>query len=542
MGASTTPPSTELPARIAVAYSGGRDSTALLHATARMAAQMGAGEGAADEEGVNEGPGIEVLALHVHHGLSTQADAWLAHAQSQCDAWAKQGLPVRLVWRKLSLQEHLAPGNSIEALARQARYAALAEMAHETSCKAVLLAHHRQDQAETFVLQALRGAGLAGLAAMPEQAEREGLLWLRPWLRQPRAAIEAYVQQHALAFVDDDSNADVRFARNRLRHEAWPALQALGAAGHAEVALAQAAHNLADVLACQREWLAAELGHITDAQPDATAGGAGQCAGHSLMLAAWAERPPAQQRELLRAWFQAEAGCALPRSWVVRLQTELMQAHASPQARSRQWQISLGRAGANGSWAEGAGQSNASGHLRLYRGRLRWQAATPVAPQSLATVMTLAQLNGQSKGPSLSLQPSQLPDPGLPPTDTECPGNCPISAPGMWRLMVDGAAQGALLVTAATPGDTASVPLALLAQCEWRLRAGGEQFQLAPKATPRCLKKQYQARGVPAWDRQAPLLCSGDALVFVPGLGVDARATSLAGQPRVSLQWQALPD
>src|SRR5690606_18940813 len=130
------------------------------------------------------------------------------------------------------------PGDSIEAVARQARYEALAEMAQDTGCDTVLLAHHRQDQAETFLLQALRGAGAAGLAGMPPAATRLGVHWLRPWLHHPRQAIEAYVEAHGLSYVDDGSNDDVRYARNRLRHDVWPALQAAFPQAQAMLAVA----------------------------------------------------------------------------------------------------------------------------------------------------------------------------------------------------------------------------------------------------------------------------------------------------------------
>lgn len=171
--------------RVAVAVSGGRDSTALLHCTVRTAAALGVG----------------VVALHVHHGLMPAADAWLAQVQAQCRRWG-------VAFCSRRLQTHPPRGASVEAWARAERYRALAEMAREARCSIVLLAHHRRDQAETWLLQALRGGGPAGLSAMPQEAVREGITWARPWLAQPRAAIEAYVRRHRLKHVEDDSNAD----------------------------------------------------------------------------------------------------------------------------------------------------------------------------------------------------------------------------------------------------------------------------------------------------------------------------------------------
>ena len=126
----------------------------------------------------------------------------------------------------------------------------------------VLLAHHRRDQAETFLLQALRGGGVAGLSAMPARVRREGVTWARPWLEMPREAIEAYVRRHRLAYVDDDSNADARFARNRLRLEVWPALEAAFPA--AEASLAAAARWAQEATAALAEWAEVDLAAICD--------------------------------------------------------------------------------------------------------------------------------------------------------------------------------------------------------------------------------------------------------------------------------------
>ena len=208
---------------MAVAASGGRDSTGLLHATVRAA----------------HGTGLQVAALHVHHGLNPAADDWQRHVQQQCARWARAGLPVRCLTRRLN--GNPAAGESVEGWARRGRYAALAEMAREAGAKLILLAHHRRDQAETLLLQALRGGGPAGLAAMPREARREGLLWCRPWLDEPGEAIAAYVARHRLSHIEDDSNLDTRFDRNRLRHDVWPAL--LEAFPHAESTLAAAGRH-----------------------------------------------------------------------------------------------------------------------------------------------------------------------------------------------------------------------------------------------------------------------------------------------------------
>ena len=148
-------------------------SFATLHATLVQAAAIG----------------VEVVALHVHHGLSPNADRWLAHCEAQCLRWAQRGLPVRLLAQRLIDQPKR--GDSVEAWARRERYRALRAGALEAGASAVLLAHHRRDQAETVLLQALRSAGPAGLAGMPARVERDGIVWLRPWLARPRSEMPA---------------------------------------------------------------------------------------------------------------------------------------------------------------------------------------------------------------------------------------------------------------------------------------------------------------------------------------------------------------
>lgn len=220
-------------ARIAVAASGGRDSTALLHATVRAARSLG----------------VQVWAFHVHHGLSAQADGWAAHVRGQCRRWSTAESPVGFDMVRLSGAP--APGESVEAWARRGRYEALGALARQHGVEAVLLAQHRRDQAETVLLQVLRGGGPAGAAAMPAKAERRGIAWLRPWLERSDAEIDAYVRRWRLSHVEDDSNADERYARNRLRRRVWPTL--LEAFPQAEAAVGASAVRMAEAAACLRE-------------------------------------------------------------------------------------------------------------------------------------------------------------------------------------------------------------------------------------------------------------------------------------------------
>lgn len=306
---------------LAVAYSGGRDSTALLHATLVAARELG----------------LAVHALHVHHGLIAHADAWLAHGERQCARWSKQGLPVHFHAERLALA--VPRGASVEAAARDARYAALARMARASGCGLVLLAQHRRDQAETVLLQALRGAGAAGLAGMPRAIERDGIVWARPWLAAPREAIEAYLRRHRLRWVDDDSNADPRHARNRLRLAVWPAL--VDAFPQAEASLADAAGRAREARECLQDLAALDLAACT--------------AGDMLDLTAWQRLAPHRAVNALRGWLAQRSGSAPSAAELERLARELTQGHGPAQ------------------WALRAGV------LRRYRGRLSLApAAAPV--------------------------------------------------------------------------------------------------------------------------------------------------------------------
>jgi len=277
-------------ATVAVAFSGGRDSLALLHATCRAAQALG----------------LQVVALHIHHGLLPEADGWLRSAQRLCARWRRRGWPVHLRWARLGGQP--APGDSIEAWARQGRQLALTRLCLEEGAGLLLLAQHQRDQAETFLLQALRGGGPAGLSAMPRRMDRDGLVWARPWLGQPREAIDAYVQRHRLRPVEDPSNADIDLARNRLRILVWPALK--GAFAHAETVLAAAASRAQESRAALDELAALDLAPLVNAQ-----GG--------LDVARWRQLSPARQANALRAWWLARSGRGAPQALVTRLLAEV---------------------------------------------------------------------------------------------------------------------------------------------------------------------------------------------------------------------------
>jgi len=184
----------------AVALSGGADSTALLIACAQR------------------WPG-QVRAVHVHHGLQSAADDFERFCRQLCE-----GLQVPLSVQRVDA--HPVPGQSPEDAARQARYRALAEAVQREwpQVRDVALAQHADDQVETLLIALSRGSGLPGLSGMPDRWQRLGLQWHRPWLQVPGSRLREWLRARGQAWVDDPTNTDEQFTRNRIRARVLPAL------------------------------------------------------------------------------------------------------------------------------------------------------------------------------------------------------------------------------------------------------------------------------------------------------------------------------
>ncbi len=201
--------------RICVGLSGGCDSVVLLHLLAAGTFRE------------------RLSAIHVHHGLSANADAWLAHCADYC---VSLGVPLRVHHAHVDRSSR----EGLEAAARRARYAAFAECGADI----LLVAQHRGDQAETLLFNLVRGAGVIGAAAIPVERKTDRLRILRPLLGVPRAEVEDYAKAQGLSWVEDESNEDRAFSRNFLRHEILPVLAERFPG--AEAGLAQAAENFAE--------------------------------------------------------------------------------------------------------------------------------------------------------------------------------------------------------------------------------------------------------------------------------------------------------
>jgi tRNA(Ile)-lysidine synthase len=185
--------------RLVVGLSGGRDSVALLHALAAL----------------RRARGYHLAACHVHHGISENAERWLEFCCQLCD---RLTIPLRIARVNVS---RTAP-EGLEAAARACRYRVFSEIEADW----LILAQHRDDQAETLLFNLLRSGGIHGARAMPEvRVLRPGLHLLRPLLRVSRTEIEAYLERNELQWVDDESNSDIRLSRNYLRHCVMPLLR-----------------------------------------------------------------------------------------------------------------------------------------------------------------------------------------------------------------------------------------------------------------------------------------------------------------------------
>jgi tRNA(Ile)-lysidine synthase len=437
---------------IAIAYSGGLDSSALLHLAHAYAGAHG----------------IALFAFHVHHGISPNADAWLTHCEQQCAA-----LGVRFAARKVTL----AKGKSgVEAAARKLRYAALGDMAHAHGVRLMLTAHHLDDQAETVLLQLLRGSGTAGLSGMdaanaaPELLGNPELVMARPLLPVSRAQLEAYVAEHGIAFVEDESNTHPRYARNALRHQVMPALAA-AFPGFQErfarsAAHAQSAQRLLSELAVQ------DLASCLDKD--------------SIDVAKLRAMSLDRAYNMLRHWFSTRALRMPSTAWLAEMVTQLVEARHDAQLLV----------------------THPDCHIRRHRDRLY------ITPR-------LAELAGM-RDPD---------DEGIIVKEGQqfrWNGEAQIAFPAYGgSLHFEQAEEGI------DPDWLRAQPL------EIDFRKGGERLKPAANRPTRALKYHYQACNVPAWERERlPIVSSGKALLFAAGIGMDCHHLSKGATPLIRFRWQ----
>lgn len=442
-------------ARLAVAVSGGPDSSALAMLAASVARERG----------------LALHVFHVHHGLHAQADEW-AHIAS-CLA-ERLGLP--FVQTRVTVDT--SDGRGIEAAARVARYAALADMARAAGVRHILLGHHQDDQVETVLLRLLRGAGLDGVGGMAAQSRLDGIDYLRPWLTVPRSRIQEYLREYGPALapgyvaVSDPSNLDTRYARGALRGDVLPAIERTWPGYRSTLErFARLATESAEVL---REVAAADLQAVQERVPPYD-----DCVRVSALLGL----SEARQILVLRLWL-AEHGLTMPsEARLLELQRQLQRAARDRQIvlqheavhvrRFRDWLV-IDRAGdrpGDRSGEDGGAAADAAGIV--------WTGGTDIRIDSHGgTLQFLSAAQG---------------------IDPEWLRGGPLSI--AWRR-------------------------------------GRERLKVGPATPSRSLKNLYQERGIPSWERERlPLVYRGDILIYAAGLGIDARVPQT--EPGIRLNWVA---
>ena len=255
---------------LVVAYSGGVDSHVLLHAIRCASREPGAG--------------IDLRALYINHQLQALGTTWRRHCADVCRQLA-------VPFTAIDIDIEIVPGQSPEEAARDTRYRAIEQQLRPID--AVLTAHHLDDQAETVLLQLLRGSGPAGLAAMPGFRPLGASLHLRPFLALPRCILVDYARVHKLHWVEDPSNRCDRYQRNYVRNQVWPTIALRWPTANAS--LARAAQNGAEASALNASLAAIDSELVL---------GANGC----IDLAALARLEYLRQKNVLRHWLRKAAG------------------------------------------------------------------------------------------------------------------------------------------------------------------------------------------------------------------------------------------
>ena len=416
--------------------------------------------------------GIALHVLHVHHGLSGNADAWLDHVEA-----ASATIGARFDARRVDVKH---AGTGTEAAARKLRYAALGAMCGAHDVTLMLTAHHLDDQAETVLLQLLRGSGTAGLSGMdaanaaPDLLGNPALVMARPLLQHSRAELEQYAAANGIVWVEDESNADPRFARNALRHQVMPAL-ALAFPGFQQRFARSAVH------AQSAQRLLTEL-----AEQDLRA----SLLEDTLDVRVLRTMSLDRVTNLLRHWFHVR-GLAMPSTaWLSELVTQLLEARPDAQLLV----------------------THPACHLRRHRERLY---ITPKLPD----------LAGMRD-----------------PDDDGIEGIAVKEGQRFtWRgeAQLDFPDYGGMLYfdAAATGLDAAWLRTQSL---QIDFRKGGERLKLAANRPTRSLKAHYQASDVPAWERpRLPVVWCGKQVLFAAGIGMDCAHAAEAGASAVALRWAA---
>jgi tRNA(Ile)-lysidine synthase len=419
--------------RLVVAYSGGWDSSALLYGLARS----------------RDPESLTLNAIHVDHGLHARSSSWADYCRVQCDS-------LRIPLQVIKLTTHANPGESVEAWARDARYTALREAVGENDL--VLTAHHRDDQAETFLFNALRGAGPDGLQGIAPLRPL-GRAWLgRPCLSFPGAELRSYSESLGLSCIEDPSNDDPRLDRNYLRQMVMPLIKARWPS---------AATTLARAAALQRT-----AATTLDAQAEAYLRDTGYHNSDSLPLDAISRLADDWQAICLRHWI-AMRGYPTPTFAHLERMLNCVVAARGDSLPKVEWH----RSG-----------------IRRYRDRLYLYPVSHDKDQSSVPV----------------------------PWDFRTPLALPSGVLSASHVI------GAGIRAVAGVEQAVSI----------RARRGGERCRPVGRAHSQTLKRLFQERQIPPWDRvNLPLVYVGESLAAVGDLWVCAEFAAGIAEPGWRLRW-----
>lgn len=380
--------------RWCVGFSGGLDSTVLLYLLRdyllheHVLYEHNLHERQLHEQRAQQAPAAlpELVAVHINHGLSPDADAWQRHCEHLCAALA-------ITCHSVSVAVAAEAGDGLEAAARSARYAAFAELMHADDV--LLLAHHRDDQVETVVLKLFRSSGINGLAGMRERTVIDGRLRVRPLLGVGRDELQGFAAARGLRWIEDDSNRDLALSRNFVRHRVLPLLSEHWPQCRRQLlSVSRAAHDSAQLL---EEVADQDLAAIADR--DAW--------GYKLALAP------------LQALSQPRIKNTLTR-WLHQL--------GVPALRQRQWPVLFEQL-LTGGGERAPALALVGGSLRRYRGALYW------VPEALAPV---------SRRAAPSCPAGSGGSGGHPDREVDCalPGACALGAGGTLHARYDDAGAG----------------------------------------------------------------------------------------------------
>jgi tRNA(Ile)-lysidine synthase len=453
----------DLSKKVWLAYSGGVDSHVLLHAASALRTTL---------------PSLQMTAVHVNHGLQKEADAWAKQCQSVC-----QQLQVPCVVQSVEVNQ--SGGESIEAEARKARYEALASLLSEGDY--VLVAHHKEDQTETCLLQLFRGAGVKGMSAMPVMKPLDKGVLLRPLLNVSKQTILDYAKEHQLKWIQDPSNAIEMFSRNFLRHQVIPLLQTHYPA--LDKAVNRTARHMAEAAILLDEVAGEDFARVFDVTSEA------------LNIASLKALSHARINNVLRYWIRQQKMILPSEKKLQHIISDVL--HAAPSAQPKV------------SWGE-AVMCRYAGLLYLKREQRSVMAEGVLEWRDLALPLILPSGDVLEM---VGVERFDAVDPAVKPRDDISDVSFSLRDDRRERSVIPRLDRGIQAEAFRWSNERISI----------RFRQSGEKLRL--NGQQKTLKKLFQTWRIPTWERSSvPLLYLNDQLVAVIPHAIDDRFRVEAGE------------